>query len=110
LGLKETKPEAIEATEAELAEYVGVYQRPFSDVELGMLNGRLVAQMIYRQGFPTKETPPPPPPPPSALALCEKDRLLVVAGPNKGGTVDVIRKADGSIGWLRLGRIHRKVR
>jgi hypothetical protein len=44
------------------------------------------------------------------LAPCGKDQLLIVAGPNKGGTVDVIRKPDGSIGWLRAGRIHRKVR
>ena len=109
LDIQETKPEAIEATEEQLAEFAGLYKRPFSDVELGMLNGRLVAQMIVRQGFPTQDSPPPPPPPPSAMTLCEKDRLLVVSGPGKGGTVDVIRKPDGTIGWLRMGRIHRRV-
>jgi hypothetical protein len=110
LGLKEAKPEPIEASKEELAEFVGFYSRPFADVELGLLNGRLVGQMIYRQGFPSKDTPPPPPPPPSAMTLCEADRLIVLDGPGKDGTVDVIRKPDGSIGWLRLGRIYRKVR
>ena len=110
LGIEDKKPEPVEATEDELAEYVGFYSRPMSDFELGLLNGRLVGQMVIKQGFPSKEMPPPPPPPPSALAPCGKDRLLIVAGPNKGGTVDVIRKEDGSIGWLRAGRIHRKVR
>jgi CubicO group peptidase (beta-lactamase class C family) len=105
------KPEPIEVSEEDLAAFVGVYARPFADVELGMLNERLVAQMIIRKGFPSQDTPPPPPPPPSALTLCAPDRLLVVAGPGKGGRVDVIRKADGSIGWLRSGsRIYKKKR
>ncbi len=64
--------------------------------------------MIYKRGFPSQDAPPPPPPPPAAFALCEEDRLLVVDGPAKGAEVDVIRKADGTIGWLRLGRIYRR--
>jgi len=110
VGLVEPKPEPIEASEGELAGYVGFYSRPMADVELGLLNGRLVAQMAYKQGFPTQDMPPPPPPPPSALALCEKDRLLVLTGPGKDGLIDVIRKPDGSIGWLRMGRLYRKMR
>jgi hypothetical protein len=110
LGIKEPKPEPVEATEEELAQYVGFYSRPMADVELGLLNGRLVGQMVYKQGFPSQDMPPPPPPPPSALAPCETDRLLVMTGPGKDGLIDVIRKADGSIGWLRMGRLYRKVR
>jgi hypothetical protein len=80
------------------------------DAELGMLCGRLIAQVVYKQGFPSKDTPPPPPPPPATLALCEKDRLLVMDGMMKDATAEVIRNADGAIGWLRFsGRIHRRV-
>jgi hypothetical protein len=43
------------------------------------------------------------------LALCEKDRLLVLDGMMRDATADVIHQADGSIGWLRSGgRIHRR--
>ena len=108
LDLKDPKPEPIESAEKDLAAYVGFYTRPFADVELGMLNGRLVGQTIYKRGFPSQDVPPPPPPPPAALALCEEDRLLVVAGPGKGATADVIRTEDGAIGWLRMGRIYRR--
>lgn len=110
LGIQEAPAKPLEASEEELAAFVGFYSRPFADVELGLLNGRLVAQMIYKQGFPSQDMPPPPPPPPSALALCEKDRLLIVGGPGQGGKVEVIRRPDGSIGWLRSGRIHKRVK
>jgi CubicO group peptidase (beta-lactamase class C family) len=109
LEVREPKPEPIESKEEELAAAVGFYTRPFADVEIGLLCGRLVGQVIYKRGFPSREVPPPPPPPPSALALCEKDRLLVIGGPGEGGRVDIIRKPDGSIGWLRMGRIYRRV-
>ena len=103
------KPEPMEVTEEELSQYTGVYTRPFADVELGMLNGQLVGQMVYKRGFPSRDVPPPPPPAPSSFRLCEKDQLLVTAGPGKGGTVDVIRRKDGTIGWLRMGgRIYRR--
>jgi CubicO group peptidase (beta-lactamase class C family) len=109
LGLEEEKPEPIESTEEDLAQYVGLYTRPFVDLELGMIGGRLIAVMTYKRGFPTEDVPPPPPPPPASLERCEEDRLLVLDGPAKGGTADVIRKPDGTIGWLRLGRIHKRV-
>ncbi len=109
LQITDPEPKPIEASKEELAAYAGFYMRPFSDVELGMLNGRLIAQMIYKQGFPSRDQPPPPAPPPVALALHEVDRLLIISGPGKGGRADVIRKGDGTIGWLRVGRIHRRV-
>jgi CubicO group peptidase (beta-lactamase class C family) len=109
LGLKVPVPEPIEASEEQLRAYVGRYSRPFADIELGMLGGRLVGQMTYNAGFPTKDSPPPPPPPPMTLALCEKDRLVALDGPFKEATADVVRRPDGSIGWLRAsGRIHRR--
>jgi CubicO group peptidase (beta-lactamase class C family) len=110
LGLEEKKPEPIESSEEDLAQYVGLYTRPFADIELGMIGGRLIAVMRYKGSFPTEDTPPLPPPPPSSLGRCEEDRLLVLDGPAKDATADVIRKPDGTIGWLRSGgRIHRQV-
>lgn len=100
-------PTPIESSEEELTQYVGRYSRPFSEIELGMLAGRLVGQVIYKRGFPTKDAPPPPPPPPTAVGLCEKDRLLALDGPFKDAKAEVIRKPDGSVGWLRMsGRLH----
>ena len=107
LDLEMPDPHPVESSQEELASYTGYYSRPFANIELGMLAGKLVGQLITKGGFPTKETPPPPPPPPMSLALCDKDRLLVTDGPSKGSRCEIIRKPDGSIGWLRFGmRIH----
>lgn len=109
LGLEIPDPTPIEASEKELAPYVGRYSRPFEDIELGILGGKLVGQMTYKGGFPTKDSPPSPPPPPMSLALCEKDRLLVLDGPIKGAKAEIVRRPNGSIGWLRAGlRIHKR--
>ena len=107
LDLEDPKPEASEAREEDLAQYAGRYRGYFSDWELGMLNGRLVGQVVHKRGFPNETVPPPPAPPPVTLALCERDRLLVLDGPRKGDRGDVVRREDGAIGWLRAGgRLH----
>ena len=107
--IERPKPQPVEASEDQLAAFVGSYLRPMIELELGMLGGRLTGQMTIKQGFPTSDSPPPPAPPPMTLGLCEDDRLIVLDGSAKGDTADVIRQADGSIGWLRFGgRIHRR--
>lgn len=107
LELEMPDPKPIESSEEELASYKGRYSRPFADIDLGLLAGKLVGQLRIKGGFPAKDTPPAPTPPPMSLALCEKDRLLILDGPFKGGRGEAIRKPDGSIGWLRFGlRIH----
>lgn len=107
LELEMPDPKPIESSEEELASYKGRYSRPFADIELGLLAGKLVGQLRIKGGFPAKDTPPAPTPPPMSLALCEKDRLLVLDGPAKGRRGEAIRKPDGSIEWLRFGlRIH----
>jgi CubicO group peptidase (beta-lactamase class C family) len=106
LGLEKDEPEPAEASEEELAQYVGHYANPFSDVDIGLLGGRLVGQTTYKKGFPDQDSPPLPSPPPASLAMCDKDRLLVMDGPDKGDTAEILRRSDGSIGWLRVGRIH----
>jgi len=103
LELEVPEPEPIEASEDALSDYVGHYGNPFSDTEFGMLNGKLVAQVVYKRGFPAQDSPIPPSPPPMSLTLCEEDRLLILNGPLKDGMVDVLRKPDGSIGWIRAG-------
>lgn len=107
LGLEITYPIPIESSEEELNSYIGLYRRPFADIELGMLGGKLVAQVTSKGGFPTKDSPPSPALPPMSLAFCEKDRLLLLDGPSVVGKAEIVRNPDGSIGWLRLGnRIH----
>jgi len=106
LGLEIPDPAPIEASPEELAQYAGCYGRPFAEIELGMLGGKLIGQMTFKGGFPTEDTPPPPAPPPATLGLCEKDRLLVLDGSFKNAKAEVVRKPDGAIGWLRVsGRI-----
>jgi CubicO group peptidase (beta-lactamase class C family) len=100
-------PEPLEASEETLASYAGEYSRPFADIHLGMLGGRLIGQAIIKMGFPDKDSPPPPAPPPFTLGLIEEDRLIVLDGPMKSSTAEIIRKADGSIGWLRASRLHK---
>lgn len=109
LDIDDPEPQPVEAEEAVLAEFVGRYERPFSDIELVLEDGRLLAQLTIKQGFPDKNDPPPPSPPPMPLALCGPDRLVVTDDPMKNALADVIRGEDGRIGWLRVGRLHRKV-
>ena len=109
LGIEINDPEPMDVGEAELYPYVGSYSRPFMDIHLGLLGGRLIGQVIYKLGFPAQDSPVPAPPPPFTLGLCEKDRLLVLDGPEKSARADILRRADGSIGWLRYGRIHKRL-
>ena len=108
LGIEITDPKPMEVEEEDLRQYVGSYTRPFSDVHLGILGGRLIGQIIYKMGFPAKDSPPPPPPPPFSVGLCEEDPLIILDGLSKSNTADIIRNADGSVGWVRFGRIHKK--
>jgi len=107
LDVESKDPTPLESSLDELIPYVGRYVRPFTEIELGILCGRLVSQVMPKGGFPTENTPPPPPPPPMSLALCERDRLLVLDGPYKDAQAEIIRRPDGEVGWLRTGgRIH----
>jgi len=107
LGVESDLPTPLESSEEELVPYVGRYARPFEEIELGILGGKLVGQITPKGSFPSRDVPPPPAPPPMSLARFEDDRLLVLDGPAKDAQMDVLRKPDGSIGWLRAGlRIH----
>jgi hypothetical protein len=107
LGVALEDPKPIAAAEAELRPYVGLYTRPFAEVELLLKDGTLMAQPRTKGGFPYRTSPVPPPGPPVPVALYARDRLIVPDGPQQGGRGEIVRKADGSIGWLRWGgRIH----
>ena len=108
LDVEIERPAPIESTHEDLTQYVGLYRRPFADLELGMLGERLIGQISYKQSFPMRDAPLPPPTPPFSLTRCEEDRLLVLDGPFADTTADVLRKDDGTIGWIRVGRIHVK--
>jgi len=107
IGIDSADPTRAEADVKELEQYVGSYSRPHTDIDLGMVGKKLIGKVTIKGGFPTQDAPPQPSPPPATFDLCEKDRLLALDGPAKGSVIDVVRKPDGSIGWLRAGgRIH----
>ena len=100
-------PEPIELDAKALADYAGVYANPWSDAELHVEGGGLVAHVSYKAGFPTKDTPPIPPLPPIPLAFYGEDRLFATEGTFKGVTGDFVRDKEGGIAWFRWGgRLH----
>ncbi len=109
LGLTQPEPVVQETSPGDLARYVGVYRNAFSEVDLGILGGRLVGQLINKGGFPTRETPPQPSPPPMTIGVIGENRLMVLDGASKKGTIDVVREPDSAIGWMRIGgRLYRR--
>jgi hypothetical protein len=110
LGVEIADPAPIPSTEAELAEVVGRYSRPFADVVVTHDGRRLLLQRIQKQGFPTPTSPVAPPGPPAPYAFYARDRLIAVEGPLKGARAEVIRLPSGAIGWLRVGgRLGRRI-
>ena len=109
-GLTRPSPQPTDASAEQLAELAGLYTRPFADVTLTVVGGKLSAGIVYKQGFPTAETPPPPPLPPFTVVLTDDGQLLSLEGPTKESTAQIIRGADGAIAYIRFGgRLHRRV-
>jgi hypothetical protein len=110
LNLETVDPEPLVLSEAELRPYVGRYVRPFAEVALELQEGRLMLYQTPKGSFPTEAVPVPPPPPPIPVAPYHKDYLIVLEGDSKTVQAEIIRQADGSMGWLRWGsRVHRRV-
>ena len=103
LGVTITDPQPLPFRETEMAEYVGRYSRPFMDVVVTIDGGRLLIQRIQKRGFPTPTSPVPSPGPPVPFALYARDRLIATGGPQKGARADVLRRPDGTVGWIRVG-------
>jgi len=91
-GVNETMADVpLFATPPDPAPYVGTYRRPPSGMNtVSLQNGQL---MLDR----------------NAIAFYGVDRAVVTSGNAKGNPIEFVRKADGTIGWIRyVGRIARK--
>lgn len=106
LGL-EAAPQASDSNSVAQAEedrqqFVGMYSRPLIDFEIGMVGNKLVGIVTQKQAFPSEKAPFDPPQPPMSLVLSDSG-LLIQDGVWKGGVIDILRRNDGSVGWLRFG-------
>ena len=110
LGLRPPEPVVSTASGAQLAPYAGHYGRSFAEVVLKFEEDQLSLQMIQKKGFPTEDAPVGPPSPWFPVGLTANGNLIVLDGPFKNAQGQVIRLADGRVGWLRIsGRLHRRV-
>jgi CubicO group peptidase (beta-lactamase class C family) len=96
-----------------LAPYVGRYDTPDDLLEVSLPDpqaqpARLTFHFAYKGGFPTPASPPTRPPDSVRAALYAEDKLICLDDPYKDDLVDILRAADGSIAWLRLGGRIRK--
>lgn len=110
LGIETADPEPVEMADAELAEFTGLYSRPYADIELMAADGKLMGQLTYKQGFPNRNVPPAPPPPPATLAFYEPDKVIAVDEIFDGSRGEYLQRPDGTLGWFRWGgRLYRKI-
>jgi CubicO group peptidase (beta-lactamase class C family) len=101
-GLNETLPAVAPlAQQPDLMPYVGRYVRPMNAVVARVENSRLVLQSRPASGSPDADMP---------VAFYAADRAVVTSGPEKDASIEFIRAADGTVGWVRVtGRIARRV-
>jgi hypothetical protein len=92
-GLNETMPDApILQTQPDPAPYVGLYRRPplTTSYAVRVENGQLMVG----------STP---------VAFYGPDRAVVTSGDQRGNPVEFIRRADNTVGWVRVvGRMAKK--
>ena len=106
LGLEQPEPSTYELPAERLAEYVSRYETRLNTVELSLSDAGLVAQVIPKGGFPTKDTPPWPAPPPTRVTFFADDAIVALDPPWTGGRAEFVRHPDGRIAWLHwAGRI-----
>jgi len=109
LGIQERDPEPLPASEAQLAEYVGIYQAAADEMQISLKEDTLILQDIPKGGFPDQDSPPAPPPPPVRMALCGPDRVIVLDEPGRGNQGEFLRDNQGNLYWFRFGgRVHRR--
>jgi CubicO group peptidase (beta-lactamase class C family) len=103
LGLENTSSTPAKLSEADSASYAGRYTSPSEDVELSVYDGTLMRRVTDKHRFP-EGWPPLPVQPLMSCVMYEKDRFNVLDDHGSvSGKIDIVRKSDGSIGWLRSG-------
>lgn len=118
LGVVTPRPARMVVAADALAEYAGTYRRQYADVTVTVDGDALKFQETPK--MPGLDLQIPPQGPPQRLAFFEKDRLLLVDGPNAGEPGgEFVRDASGRVSWLRTrdwqradfgtGRIHRRI-
>ncbi len=108
LDIEEPAPTLIDATPEQLQEYVGQYARPSMSFDVTLQEGSLFVKISPRVDLGEEERPPDPPP--IKLTMCGQDQMIITEGIYKDIRAEFLRRADGSIGWLRLGgRINRRI-
>jgi hypothetical protein len=109
LGVTVTDPAPIEQPSADLRAIAGRYTRPYADTIVAVDGSHLTMQSIPKKGFPSEAVPPAPPSPPAPFAFYAKDRLIGTGGETRLARAEIIRRADGTVGWIRVGgRIARR--
>ena len=104
------RPETLELSNPQLAEYAGRYEMPLTRSSCGWRTAALVLDLIPKGGFPKPDSPPRPAPPPARVAFHAEDAFHVVEGVMKNARGQFLRDEDGRIQWLRFGlRIHAPV-
>ena len=108
-GITRQEPEQKQPTSAQIDELVGLYSRPMIDLEIKLDSDQLMAQITPKQGFPTLETPPQPQSPWFNIGLLANGDFVALDGPSRGTQGQLVRHADGSLGWVRFSsRLHVK--
>jgi hypothetical protein len=106
--LKSPKP--IDVPEVELVEYIGRYKIGTECFDIMVKGKFLMYHHIPLGGFPTPDTPPGPAMPLMRFQFYEKDKVIGLDEPYKGVLGDIIRDADGHVGYFRVGgRAHKKI-
>ena len=112
LGKESPEYKSIEVSEQELDQYIGRYRNPSLEIELSNVGKKLIGQVTPLDAGKLPESLKSIQAlPPIHINMCEKDRMLLPAAVFGGiQTGEIVRKPDGSIGWLRAGgRIHVRI-
>jgi CubicO group peptidase (beta-lactamase class C family) len=91
------KPDPLPVRPDEVAPYLGRYEHPYFHLALALED----AQLVVHFGAQPHIDVLPQALPPMACAPCGEDQFVVLEGYLKECRLDIIRRPDGSIGWLR---------
>jgi CubicO group peptidase (beta-lactamase class C family) len=97
-GLVETLPNVEPlATQPDLEQYAGRYQRPMNAVDVRIDGGRLLVQEMPNSGDPRPALP---------IAFFGPDRAVITDGNDRGQSIEFIRDGSGVVKWVRVvGRV-----